>query len=141
MSNTGNMRSMALSPENHSARLVRVIDGDTIEVEVWRQSDSWVFGRTSDSRIEKIRLLGCDTPERGQPGFQEATAFVEGWFSKWAAGTEPGCILACQKRDKYGRILAYAYSPNMVSNLTQELLEAGLAVARSAEAQIQELVS
>ena len=40
--------------------VVRVIDGDTI-IAHWRGMD------------EKVRLLNIDTPERGEPGYKEAT--------------------------------------------------------------------
>ena len=41
----------------------RIIDGDTIDVTI------------SDVE-ERVRFIGIDTPERGEPGFSEATEFV-----------------------------------------------------------------
>jgi len=46
------------------AQVVRVVDGDTIDVEV-------------NGATERIRLIGIDTPERGAAGFAEATAFTQ----------------------------------------------------------------
>jgi len=45
------------------AQLTRVVDGDTIDVEL-------------NGVTERVRLIGIDTPERGAAGFAEATAFT-----------------------------------------------------------------
>ena len=45
-----------------SARLVRVVDGDTVVV------------RLEDGAVERVRLLRVNTPERDQLGYAEATA-------------------------------------------------------------------
>jgi endonuclease YncB( thermonuclease family) len=42
------------------ATLVDVIDGDTIDVLV-------------NGKLERVRYIGIDAPERGQPGFRAAT--------------------------------------------------------------------
>ncbi len=57
----------------HNFVVRRVIDGDTVEVEIdlgFRQST-----------VQRIRLQGVDTPERGQEGFKEATLGTEHWFN------------------------------------------------------------
>lgn len=46
-----------------------------------------------------MRVLGIDTPERGEPGYREATMFARDWLA-----SEPFQLVACQ-RDKYGRLL------------------------------------
>ncbi|MCA8914665.1 MAG: thermonuclease family protein [Planctomycetes bacterium] len=70
---------------------VRVIDGDRIEVEGG----------------ERVRLLCIDTPERGQPGFDESKAFlrelVEGREVRLEA--DP----AHDDRDRFGRLLRYVW--------------------------------
>ena len=43
----------------------RVIDGDTF------------VARFPDGKVEKVRLRGINTPERGERGFHEATARLE----------------------------------------------------------------
>jgi micrococcal nuclease len=53
----------------YRARLVRVVDGDTVDLEV-------DLGFHCSIR-ERFRLEGIDTPERGQEGFKEATAHLE----------------------------------------------------------------
>jgi len=74
------------------ARVTRVIDGDTIEVEI-------------DGRVEQLRYIGIDTPEHGLPWFQESTdanrALVEGQTVRLERDVS--------ERDRYGRLLAYVY--------------------------------
>lgn len=83
--------------------VVKVIDGDSLEVEL-------------SDRIEKVRLLGIDTPEMGRKDrvaeylAVEATAFTR----KLAEGkrvkleTDPHG----DTRDRYGRALRYVYLPD-----------------------------
>lgn len=90
---------------------VQVVDGDTLHVKlaVW---DDVV-------RLETVRVLGVDTPERGQPGYEEARAYTESW-----AKAEAFRVLYCGRRDKYGRALATLSRQGSV--LAQELLQRGL---------------
>ena len=67
----------------------RVIDGDTVEV---NQAGETYVGR----------LIGIDTPEKGQPGFAEASTAVEGWFSYRMI-----VIRDSGELDKYDRHLIY----------------------------------
>ncbi|MBC7100031.1 MAG: thermonuclease family protein [Methanobacteriales archaeon] len=83
-----------------------VVDGDTIDVE----------------GVGRIRLVGVNTPERGQPGYQEAKDFVE---EMCLGKTVHLDIDDVKNRDKYGRILAVVYVDGM--NLNAELLRRGYA--------------
>jgi micrococcal nuclease len=76
-----------------SARLSRVVDGDTIEVLI-------------EGTTETVRYIGVDTPERGQPGYQtasEANATLLGEGTLWLAKDR-------SERDRYGRLLRYVYN-------------------------------
>ena len=75
------------------ASLERVIDGDTIEV---------IIGGTRES----VRLIGIDTPERGQPGASEATARVEALL----AGGRVYLEADVRDRDRYDRLLRYVWT-------------------------------
>lgn len=69
-----------------------MIDGDTFVIEnvgIWP-------GIKVD---ERVRVLGVDTPEKTEAGFEEATAFTDAWLHKG-----PFEVIAC-KRDVFGRIL------------------------------------
>jgi micrococcal nuclease len=91
--------------------LIRVIDGDTIVVNV-------------DGVEEKVRLVGIDTPERGECGFAEATQALELLLSLPNLGlVEAGG----DDRDRYGRLLRYLNIDGQDPGL--ELIRAGLAKA------------
>src|SRR5690606_16090848 len=80
------------------AALVRVVDGDTV-VLAWRPAEALV---------ERVRLLNVDTPERGHPGYDEATAFVR----RRLAGARTIRLEFEDHRptrDAYGRVLAYIH--------------------------------
>lgn len=79
-------------------RVVRVVDGDTIHVQV---------GATR----EKVRYIGVDTPETKHP-----TKGVECFGEKAAqfnadlvAGQQVRLVRDVEQRDRHGRLLAYVY--------------------------------
>jgi len=77
------------------ASVVRVLDGDTIEV---------IIDMGNHIRWTQIfRLYGIDTPERHQSGHDEATARIEALFKA------PLTKVETYKPDKYGRWLADFY--------------------------------
>ena len=82
-----------------NATVVRVVDGDTIDV-------------TVDGTEERVRLIGIDTPETKKEGTPvecfgpEATAFTE---SLLPPGTPVRLERDIEPRDPYDRLLAYAY--------------------------------
>lgn len=74
----------------------RVTDGDTVEI------SPEVLGN------DTVRLIGVDTPERGQPLYDEATLFAEGNLEGESVALE----LDAEREDDYGRLLAYLYLPD-----------------------------
>ena len=95
----------------------RVVDGDTIVVEI-------------ESIQEKIRLIGVDTPETVHPSKsveyfgKEASAFTK----KMVEGKKVKLDYDWQKRDKYGRLLAYVYLENGTF-LNAEIIKQGYGFA------------
>jgi micrococcal nuclease len=85
----------------------RVVDGDTIEV----QSG------------EYVRYLGIDTPEKGEPLFNEATDLNRSLLKGRAVVFE----IDVTDKDRYGRLLRYVYADDVFINL--ELVRNGLALA------------
>jgi len=89
------------------ALVIRVIDGDTIEL----QDGS------------RVRYLGIDTPETGEPYYSEATArnkeLVEGKIVYLQKGK--------RDRDEYNRLLRYVYIDGVFVNA--ELVAQGFATA------------
>ena len=102
---------------SRTTRVVNVVDGDTIEVEV--------AGRT-----EKVRLLGIDTPETMDPR-KPVQCFGAEASARTAellpSGTEVHLVADVERRDRYDRLLAYVYraSDGMFVNL--ELASGGYA--------------
>jgi len=76
----------------------RVIDGDTIVVDI-------------DGKQERVRLIGVDTPETVHPSKpveyfgKEASEFTKNMVEDKRVRLE----YDWQRRDKYGRLLAYVY--------------------------------
>ena len=105
--------SQSTSAQRHSYRCTRVVDGDTIEV----------------ARLGAVRLIGIDTPEMNydlgvpQPFAKEAKKCCE----RLVDGKEVSLQFDVQKRDKYGRVLAYVFVEGTFVNA--ELVKAGLAKA------------
>jgi len=73
--------------------VVSVSDGDTVHVMI-------------DRKEEKVRLIGIDAPEIGQkPWGEEAKKYLESLLS--SSGWRVKMEYDVEKRDQYGRILAY----------------------------------
>lgn len=88
--------------------VTRVIDGDTIEL----------------GNGESVRVVGIDTPERGECGFDAATANME----RLVLGKRVRLTVSDEDTDRYGRLLRYVDVGKRDAGLTQ--INAGLAVAR-----------
>ncbi|MDZ4179371.1 MAG: thermonuclease family protein [Coriobacteriia bacterium] len=100
-------------PEPESAvsavavNVIRIIDGDTIEV------------RMPDGTAEKVRFIGVDTPEsttRIEPYGQQATAYT----ADALAGKTIYLETDAELRDRYGRMLAHVWltEPSVVNDST-----------------------
>jgi micrococcal nuclease len=94
--------------------VVAVVDGDSIHVRV-------------EGRIEKIRYIGVNTPEvrhptKGEePGGREAAAVNR----RLVEGKQVRLELDVQRRDQYGRLLAYVWVDDLMVNA--ELVRQGYA--------------
>jgi micrococcal nuclease len=101
-------------PRAANARIVRVVDGDTLEVRI-------------GDEIEAVRLIGVDTPETVDP---EAPVQCFGlrasrFTGRVAEGRRARLVFGVERRDAYGRLLAYAYAGHRFVNA--ELVRRGLA--------------
>jgi micrococcal nuclease len=101
-------------PAAASAVVVRVVDGDTFEARIGEE-------------VEDVRLIGVDTPETVKPG--EPVQCHGPAASRFAHRTlerrRVRLVLGVERRDVYGRLLAYAYIGHRFVNA--ELLRRGLA--------------
>jgi len=76
--------------------VTRVVDGNTLQLE----------------NGERVRLIGIDCPAIDTEGGKKATEFVKGFVE----GKQVRLEFDVEKRDKYGRLLAYVYLPLMSSD-------------------------
>ncbi len=90
-----------------------VVDGDTVDV------------RHSDGTEERVRVIGIDTPERGECGFGPATTAMADLLDGQEVALVGG---ARDDRDRYGRIIRYVDVDGVDAGLS--LIEDGLAISR-----------
>lgn len=86
-------------------RAVKIIDGDTMELQGG----------------DLLRLLAIDTPEKGEPFYDSATAYL----SSLALGKSGEIQYGQRKRDGYGRLLGHFITDSLWVN--REMLRQGLA--------------
>jgi hypothetical protein len=89
--------------------VVNVVDGDTVDL----------------STGEHVRIIGIDTPEQGQCGFDEATYVMASLVLDKQVVVVPG---ARDDVDQYGRILRYIDVNGVDAG--REMIAAGYAIAR-----------
>jgi micrococcal nuclease len=82
-----------------SARVVRVIDGDTIEASI-------------EGQDEDVRYIGVDTPETVKPGapVQCYGPQASAENHRLVEGRTVHLVFDRERRDVYGRLLAYVYT-------------------------------
>ena len=81
---------------NYRAKVNRVVDGDTVDLEIHLG-----FKITVDIRC---RLVGVDTPERGQEDFHTASRVLKGLLDN-IKDEEDFIYIDTHKTGKYGRWL------------------------------------
>jgi micrococcal nuclease len=85
-------------PAGAAAQVVRVVDGDTIEVRI-------------DGELEDVRYIGVDTPETVKPG-APVECFAKrasGYNHRLVGGRRVRLVFGVERRDSYGRLLSYVY--------------------------------
>lgn len=98
-----------------SVKVIRVLDGDTIEIESG----------------ERVRYLGINAPESGQPFSTEATRENE----RLVAGRTVNLELDVQTQDRYGRLLAHVWVGDMLIN--KEIVKNGYAVSETIQPNVK----
>ena len=105
------------------ARVTRVIDGDTIEVEIVERAEGPGAGAAEMGERHDVRLVGIDTPESVDPRSpvecfgEEASAATTALID----GEEVTLVKDVEETDGYGRLLRYIY-------LGEEMVNARLVV-------------
>jgi len=101
-------------PAAVQALVTRVVDGDTVEARI-------------DGEVEDVRYIGVDTPETVKPGAPvqcfgpRASAFNH----RLVEDRRVRLVFGAERRDAYGRLLAYVYLGRRFVNAT--LVRRGLA--------------
>jgi micrococcal nuclease len=119
----------------YKAELVRVVDGDTVDLVIDLGFDT--------SRKERFRLYGIDAPEMNTAEGKVAKAWLEDALMPLEAiYVETIQLETKAKRDKYGRFLAVLYgnigdlranlppNPLALESINAQLIEAGHAKER-----------
>jgi micrococcal nuclease len=98
------------------ARVVRVVDGDTIAVRL-------------RGRDERVRYIGIDTPESVKPGVpvQCYAKRASAANARMVAGQTVRLVVGAEPRDRYGRLLAYVYVARSGRFVNAELVRDGYA--------------
>ena len=81
-----------------TGRVVKVVDGDTVHVRI-------------DGEEETVRYIGVDTPETKKPGtgVQCFGPDASAANRRLVAGEDVRLAYDAERRDRYGRLLAYVY--------------------------------
>lgn len=83
----------------NNGTVTAIVDGDTIKVDI-------------GGKVETVRYIGINTPEKGQPGYRQAVEEnrkLVGWKAVRLETDK-------QKRDRYGRLLCYVWAGNRFVN-------------------------
>ena len=97
-----------------SAQVTRAIDGEAIEVKI-------------GDRTEIVRYIGISTPEIQLPtrGAERSGEAAKATNARLATGKNVQLVFDVQRRDRFGRLLAYVFAGD--SFLNAELVAAGYA--------------
>src|SRR6478752_8590167 len=98
-------------------RVVRVVDGDTIQVQL------------DGGRTERVRYIGMDTPESVKPDtpVQCYAKAASAENKKLVQGERVKLVPDAEARDRYGRLLAYVYRERDGLFVNAELVRRGYA--------------
>jgi micrococcal nuclease len=100
------------------AIVVRVVDGDTIVVEVTGRTEGPGAGDAPLGTEERVRLIGIDTPESVKPDTpvecfgREASAAAKALLE----GQEVRLVKDVEETDAYDRLLRYVYLGSEMAN-------------------------
>jgi micrococcal nuclease len=102
------------APDGVAAEVTRVVDGDTIHVDL---------GGTD----ETVRYIGIDTPESVKPDtpvqcFAEQASAAN---ARLVRGQEVRLRFDAERRDRYGRLLAYVYLADDGTFVNEQLVRDG----------------
>jgi|TARA_B100000242_G_scaffold53991_1_gene32422 micrococcal nuclease len=106
----------------YRCKLVKVIDGDTIDVDIDLGFGVWL-------KKERVRLVGIDTPESRTRDLEEKKygLAAKEFLIKWTGAGELRLKTQKDKTGKFGRILGELWTFD--TNINQKMIEEHHAVA------------
>ena len=106
----------------YRCKLVKVIDGDTIDVDIDLGFGVWL-------KKERVRLVGIDTPESRTRDLEEKKygLAAQEFLIKWTGAGELRLKTQKDKTGKFGRILGELWTFD--TNINQKMIEEHHAVA------------
>lgn len=106
---------------DYQCKISRVVDGDTVDVDIDLGFDTWRCG-------ERIRLYGIDTPEcRTRNATEKAAGFLAKGFVEEALHVGGTYRLQTKEKGKFGRYLGTIYLTDETS-INAALIRDNLAV-------------
>lgn len=88
-----------------------------------------IDGDTIDTTAGRVRVIGIDTPERGECNFGPATSQLRSDIASYGNTVVLVPVADRDDTDRYGRLLRYIDAPDG-TDLGRNLLLSGLAIAR-----------
>jgi micrococcal nuclease len=115
-------------------KVLKVVDGDTIDVDIDLGFDI--------SYTQRVRLAGIDTPEsRTKDAREKALGLEVKEKLKKAIDAAKDVIIKTEKPDsseKYGRILGWVYLDGAAKSINEQLIEEGYAWGYMGETKIKD---
>ena len=101
----------------YKCKLVRVIDGDTVDIDIDLGFGVWL-------RKQRIRMYGIDTPESRTRDLEEKKygLAAKEFLQKWTGAGELTIKTHKDAKGKYGRILGeiYSFDTNVNDKMVEE---------------------
>lgn len=88
-----------------------------------------IDGDTIDTSAGRVRVIGIDTPERGECNFGPASSLLSRLIAQSGNQVVLVAVPGKDDTDRYGRLLRYVDSPSG-QDLGREIIANGLAIAR-----------
>jgi micrococcal nuclease len=110
----GRDRDRDLGTQATAGKVVRVVDGDTVKVRLGEST-------------ETVRYIGVDTPETVKPG-EPVQCFgkrASDFNRRTVAGRRVRLRFGAERRDRYGRLLAFVYVEGGGRSVNAELIARG----------------
>ena len=100
------------------ARVTRIVDGDTVEVEIEEVAEGPGAGRVVAGGVHDVRLVGIDTPESVDPRSEVECFGREASAAAGAllAGQRVRLVKDVEDVDSFGRLLRYVYIGDEMAN-------------------------